>query len=105
MRKTHLGFCVSLMTAGSASAEERQARIEVSGLWCPSCSYIVGEALQRSASVEILEFEENDSGDAGVYTITFDDTLTDIDEIVAQPAAYGYSAVLPEDGSQSRGRP
>ena len=89
------------MTAGMASAEERQARIEVSGLWCPSCSYIVGEALQKSQSVEIVEFEGNDSGDAGVYTITFDDALTTLDEIVAQPAAYGYSAVLLEDASQS----
>ncbi|OWV40335.1 hypothetical protein CDZ97_20380 [Mameliella alba] len=89
------------MTAGPAAAEERRARIEVTGLWCPSCSYIVGEALQKSQSVEIVEFEGNDSGDAGIYTITFDDALTDIDEIVAQPAAYGYSAVLLQDPSQS----
>ena len=101
MRKTLLALGLTLMTAGIASAEERQARIEVSRLWCPSCSYIVGEALQKSQSVEILEFEKNDSGDAGVYTITFDDALTTIDEIVAQPAAYGYSAVLLEDASQS----
>lgn len=101
MRKTLLAFGLTLMTAGMASAEERQARIEVSGLWCPSCSYIVGEALQKSQSVEIVAFEGNDSGDAGVYTITFDDALTTLDEIVAQPAAYGYSAVLLEDLSQS----
>ena len=101
MRNTLLAFCLTLMTAGIATAEERQARIEVSGLWCPSCSYIVGEALQKSQSVEIVEFEGNDSGDAGVYTITFDDALTTLDEIVAQPAAYGYSAVLLEDASQS----
>ena len=101
MRKTLLAFGLTMMTAGIASAEERQARIEVSGLWCPSCPYIVGEALQKSQSVEILAFEEYDSGDAGVYTITFDDALTDIEEIVAQPVAYGYNAVLLEDASQS----
>ncbi len=101
MRKTLLAFGLTLMTAGIASAEERQARIEVSGLWCPSCSYIVGEALQKSASVEIVAFEEHESGESGVYTITFDDALTNIDEIVAQPAAYGYSAVLLEDAPQS----
>lgn len=101
MRETLLAFAVTLMTAGIASAEERQARIKVSGLWCPSCSYIVGEALQKSASVEILDFEEHDSGESGVYTITFDDALTNIDEIVAQPAAYGYSAVPLEVDSQS----
>ncbi|WP_298498569.1 periplasmic mercury ion-binding protein [uncultured Maritimibacter sp.] len=101
MREIFLAFAVTLMTAGIASAEERQARIEVSGLWCPSCSYIVGEAFQKSASVEILDFEEHDSGESGVYTITFDDALTTLDEIVAQPAAYGYSAVLLDDASRS----
>lgn len=101
MRKTLIALSLTLLAAGAASAEERQARIEVSGLWCPSCSYIVGEALQKSASVEIVEFDEYDSGDSGVYTITFDDALTNIDEIVAQPATYGYSAVLLEDASRS----
>lgn len=101
MRKTLIALGLTVMAAAAASAEERQARIEVSGLWCPSCSYIVGEALQKSQSVEILEFDENDSGDAGVYTITFDDAMTTLDEIVAQPTAYGYVAVLLEDASQS----
>lgn len=101
MRKTLIALGLTVMAAAAASAEERQARIEVSGLWCPSCSYIVGEALQKSQSVEILEFDENDSGDAGVYTITFDDAMTTIEEIVAQPTAFGYVAVLLEDASQS----
>lgn len=101
MRKTLITFGTALLLAGAAQAEERQARIEVSGLWCPSCSYIVGEAFQKSASVEIVDFEGHESGESGVYTITFDDALTNIDEIVAQPAAYGYSAVLLEDASKS----
>ena len=98
MRKTLLALGLSLIAAGAA-AEERQAQIEVSGLWCPSCSYIVGEALQKSASVEIVEFVEYEGGDAGVYIITFDDALTSIDEIIAQPAAYGYDAVLLDGAS------
>ncbi len=101
MRKTLITFGTALLLAGAAQAEERQARIEVSGLWCPSCSYIVGEAFQKSASVEIVDFEGHESGESGVYTITFDDALTNIDEIVAQPAAYGYSAVLLEGASES----
>ena len=98
MRKTLLALGLSLIAAGAA-AEERQAQIEVSGLWCPSCSYIVGEALQKSASVEIVEFVEYEGGDAGVYISTFDDALTSIDEIIAQPAAYGYDAVLLDGAS------
>ncbi len=101
MRKTLIVVGAVLFAAGAVHAEERQARIEVSGLWCPSCSYIVGEALQKSASVEIVSFEEHESGESGVYTITFDDTLTALEEIVAQPAAYGYNAVLLDNPSNS----
>lgn len=101
MRKTLIALGMTLLSAGAASAEERQARIEVSGLWCPSCSYIVGEALQKSTSVEIVSFEEHEGGASGVYTITFDGTQTALEEIVAQPAAYGYDAVLLDDASNS----
>ncbi len=100
MRKTLVTIGTALLLAGATSAEERQARIEVSGLWCPSCSYIVGEAFQKSASVEIVAFAGHESGESGIYTITFDDALTSIDQIVAQPSAYGYTAVLIEDASR-----
>lgn len=101
MRNTLFAFSVTLFVAGAAQAEERLIRIEVSGLWCPSCSYIVGEALQKSASVEIVNFEQSESGESGVYTITFDDAQTAPEEIVAQPKAYGYTAVLLDDASKS----
>lgn len=101
MRKSILAFGLMLLAAGAAFAEERQARIEVSGLWCPSCSYIVGEAFQKSPSVEIVSFEEHEDGESGVYTIAFDDALTALEDIVAQPTAYGYTAVLLNDPSNS----
>ena len=101
MRKPLLTLGFALLAAGAAQAAERQARIEVDGLWCPSCSYIVGEALQKSESVEIVAFDEHESGKSGVYTITFDDARADLDEIVAQPTAYGYTAVLLDEASGS----
>ena len=87
-----LGFMV--IATGPALAGEQRARIEVSGLWCPSCSFIVGEALQKSSSVEITDFAPADTGESGVYTVTFDDTLTTVEEIAAQPSEYGYTAVI-----------
>ncbi|AQQ08212.1 hypothetical protein B0E33_30325 (plasmid) [Roseibium algicola] len=94
-------LAVLFLATGATHAEERKARIEVTGLWCPSCSYIVGEALQKSESVAILNFQEHEDGRSGVYTITFDDAVTDLGEIAAQPAAYGYTAVLLDDGTNS----
>ena len=99
MKKLIITIALTLLATGSAFAEERQAQIEVSGLWCASCSYIAGEALQKSESVQIVSFEEHESGESGVYTITFDDSLASLDDIVAQPAAYGYRAKLIEDAS------
>ncbi len=99
MRTTFITLGSALLMAGTAQAAERQARIEVSGLWCPSCSYIVGEAMQKSPSVEIVEFKEHESGESGVYTITFDDALTNLEEIAAQPSVYGYFAVVLDDAS------
>lgn len=101
MRKTLITVATALVLAGAAQAAEQQARIEVSGLWCPSCSYIVGKAFQESASVEIVEFEEREGGESGVFTITFDDAQTDLSEIVARPETYGYQATLLEDAPQS----
>ena len=101
MKQTFMTLAVLLLATGATHAEERKARIEVTGLWCPSCSYIVGEALQKSESVEILNFQEHEDGRSGVYTITFYDAVTDMEEIVAQPATYGYTAVLLDDGSNS----
>lgn len=71
-------LAVLFLATGATHAEERKARIEVTGLWCPSCSYIVGEALQKSESVAILNFQEHEDGRSGVYTITFDDAVTDL---------------------------
>lgn len=102
MRNLVLAIGLSLLSTGSMSAGEQQARIEVSGLWCPSCSFIVGEALQKSTSVEILEFAPAADGKTGVYTVSFDDVLTNINEIAAQPSEYGYTAkVLPDPASNS----
>ena len=94
MFKFAFTICCSVVAAGAAIAEPQNAKIEVSGLWCPSCSFIVGEAFQKSASVEIIDFVPSGSGDMGVYTIGFEDTQTTIDEIAARPGEYGYSAVV-----------
>ena len=92
MHKLAITIALGLLSGGAAMAGEQIAEVEVSGLWCPSCSFIVGEALQESASLEILEFIPGETSETGVYIVTFDDTLTNLDEIVGGPAQYGYTA-------------
>jgi mercuric ion binding protein len=81
--------------AASAGAAERVARIDVSGLYCPSCSYIAGEAMKRAADgVEIVSFEEQGDGSTAVYPVRFDDAVVGAEEIAAQPAKFGYAGRL-----------
>lgn len=94
MRLLVLAFGLTVLTTGAAIADPQQARIEVSGLWCPSCSFIVGEAFQKSASVEVIDFVPSNEGETGVYTIGFDDAETTIEDIAAQPVTYGYTVVV-----------
>ena len=54
---------ILLLEPAAALAEEAQIRLHVTGLTCPSCSYIVATALKRVDTVEIAEFVEGDAED------------------------------------------
>lgn len=89
-----------LLSCGAAFADPQEARIEVSGLFCPSCSYIAGEALEQAASVEVIEQIPDQTGATAVYVVTYDDAATTLEEIVAKPVSFGYDAELvPKDGN------
>lgn len=90
-----------LLASGAAFADPQEARIEVSGLFCPSCSYIAGEALEQAASVEVVEQIPGQTGATAVYVVTYDDAATTLAEIVAKPVSYGYEAELVSDDSNS----
>ena len=90
-----------LAVTGAVLAESQQARIEVSGLYCPSCSYIAAEALKQADSVEIIDLIPDAAEGTAVYVVIFDDTLTSLENIVAQPVGYGYEARLAPDSSGS----
>ena len=66
--KSLLSAVALALLAGAAPAAEATARIAVTGLTCPSCSYIVATAMKRVESVEILSFTEA-GDDAGVYDL------------------------------------
>lgn len=87
-------FALSLVTAllagGALQAAERQARIEVSGMSCPSCPYIAAEAIRSVASVEILEGDYDPAAQIIVFLVRFDDAVTSAEAIAEAPFDYGY---------------
>ena len=58
LMKSLLSAVALALVAGAAPAAEATTRIAVTGLTCPSCSYIVATAMKRVESVEILSFTE-----------------------------------------------
>ncbi len=92
----------ALMTAGAASAAERQAKIEVSGLTCPSCPYIAAEAVKSVESVKIVTGDYDEAAQTIVFDVTYDDAVTTPETIAEASMDYGYPGrVLPSAASAS----
>lgn len=90
-----------LLTSGAAFAEQQEARIQVSGLFCPSCSYIAAQSLEQASSVEIVGYRPTGIEGSAIYIVSYDDTATTLAEIVAMPVSFGYGAALASDDSNS----
>jgi len=101
MKKILLSSALALAALSSAAlAEERRVEISVSELTCPSCSFIVASSMHGVPSVQIESFADGPEYGQGVYSVTFDDTETSVESLIAAVTANGYPAqVLPKTGS------
>lgn len=82
-----------LLAPAMTYAEEAQTRLHVSGLTCPSCSYIVPTALKSVGSVEIAEFAPGEAED-GFYVLRHHDAVTDPDALIAAVTDVGHGTAL-----------
>jgi copper chaperone CopZ len=96
MRKIILAATLLLAPAATLAAEA-EIRLHVTGLTCPSCSYIVATALKKIETVEITEFTEGEADD-GVYVLTYDDAATAPGALIEVVTGVGYGAALAVDG-------
>ncbi|WP_040614868.1 heavy-metal-associated domain-containing protein [Oceanicola granulosus] len=96
MKRTLLA--TALMLAPTMSlAGEAETRLHVTGLTCPSCSYIVAAALKKVESVRIAEFFEGEAED-GTYLLQYDDAVIEPEAMVAAVTGVGYGASLVAEG-------
>ena len=94
----HLLFATILSVSPTVIlAADAETRLHVTGLTCPSCSFIVATALKRVETVEIAEFVEGEAAD-GVYVLQYDDTVTGPDRLIAAITGVGYGATLDPEG-------
>ncbi len=72
------------------------ATLEVNGMWCGSCSYMVTKVLVRTPGV----VDAKVSMRTKTAVVTYDQTKTDTDALVAATTNYGYpSRVIVQEGA------
>jgi periplasmic mercuric ion binding protein len=90
-----------VLSVGFAQAAEQQAKIQVSGLTCPSCPYIAAQAVESIESVKILDGDYDAQAQYVLFTVSYDDALTTPAEIAAASEDYGYPGRVLESVSGS----
>ncbi|MBL4750170.1 MAG: hypothetical protein JKX71_06245 [Amylibacter sp.] len=86
----------ALLSTTAAFAAEQQAKIEVSGLTCPSCPYIAAEAISSVDSVQIVDGAYDAAAQTAIFVVSYDDAVTTPQVIADAPDEYGYPGVVLE---------
>ena len=91
-RLASLALGTLLLLAASAQAPafagEKRVLLEVEGMWCPSCQYIVEQVLEQVPGV----IDARVSAAEGRALVIFDDAKTSVDRLVAATKEYGYDS-------------
>lgn len=80
----------SMLLTGAAGAVEKTVTLQVEGMTCASCPYIVEKALQRVEGVA----EVTVSYEKRTAVVRFDDDQAEIDALTGATAAAGYPSEL-----------
>ena len=90
MKTLLASLAVVLLANGGALGAPQKARIEVSELYCPSCPLIAAKAVKSIDSVEIIKGDYDQDAEIIVFLVSFDDAVTNAEEIADAPFEYGY---------------
>ena len=74
----------------SRAATLETVALKVDGMWCPSCSYFVTQALTRTPGV----LDAKVSGPKGTALVTYDPSKTTVAALIAATTNYGYPSTL-----------
>jgi len=99
MKKTVTTALVALTLAipGALIAAEKTVKLSVPGMSCPSCPYMVKDAVSMVDGVKSVTATMADRS----ATVTFDDAITNVEEIQQATAEIGYPSSLFKEGSGS----
>jgi len=75
---------------GAAAAAQRTVTLDIPNASCELCAPIVKKALSRVSGVGSVKVVDGANG--AVATVTFDDTKTSLDAVIAASTNAGYPA-------------
>lgn len=87
----------SLLLLSSASAADRTVKLSVPGMSCASCPYMVKSAINDVNGIKSVEA----TMEGRTATVTFDDQITTVEEIMSATAGIGYESSLIDDDGKS----
>ncbi len=91
--KKILNFTMLAMIISAPSiafAGEQTIKLSVPDMSCASCPYMVKQAISMVDGIKIVEATMEDRS----ATVTFDDALTNVDEIREATASIGYRSTV-----------
>ena len=90
-------FVSTVLLSTASYAAVKTIKLSVPGMTCASCPYIVKASISMLDGIKTVEATMADLS----ATVTFDDTLTSVDEIRQSTADVGYPSILFKKASGS----
>ena len=99
MNKLVVPILIAMLASisSAAIAAEQTIKLSVPGMSCASCPYMVKQAISAIDGIKTVEATMEDRS----ATVTFEDTLTNIEAIQHATASIGYPSSLIETKSGS----
>jgi len=97
MTVTLATLALTFLISGASVAAEKTVKLSVPGMSCPSCPYMVKDAVSMVDGVKSVTATMADRS----ATVTFDDAVTTLEEIQQATADIGYPSSLFKVGSGS----
>jgi mercuric ion binding protein len=90
-------FASSVLLSPALMAAEKTIKLSVPGMTCASCPYIVKGSIDALDGIKSVEAVMEDRS----ATVTYDDTITNLEMITQATANVGYPSSLFKAGSDS----
>ena len=90
-------FVATIFASAASMAAEKTIKLSVPGMTCASCPYIVEGAIDMLDGIKTVKATVEDLS----ATVTFDDSLTNLEEITQATTDAGYPSSLFVAGSGS----